>query len=59
MQKHENIRTWNHLACRRAAKACKHFSLSKTSFGSDAVFVAAAQESIHGDVSAQIFGQLI
>lgn len=28
------LRTWNHLAWRRAARASRHFSLSKTSAGS-------------------------
>lgn len=28
------VPTWNHLACRKAAKAARHFCLSRTSGGS-------------------------
>lgn len=31
------MQTWNHLACLRAARASRHFCLSKTSGGSGLV----------------------
>lgn len=35
--------TWNHLACRRAARASRHFCLSKTSGGSLTVTVDVSE----------------